>query len=158
MRPLHRVAVFVWMMAIAVPFPAVAEFADGLAAFDAGDYRAAIAAWRPLAESGDSDAQVALAGLHRAGHGVPADAVEAMHWYRLAAEAGNPVAQLNLGDAYAQGIGVAADPVSAYVWLSLAAAHGRQWPERRRLEIAHTMSSAQMAEARARLDRWRAEH
>ena len=158
MRALHRIAVFVLLVVSAWSIPARADFADGLAAFDAGDYRAAFAQWRPLAESGDSDAQVALASLYRAGLGVPADAVAALRWYRLAAEAGNAVAQLNLGDAYTLGIGVAADPVSAYVWLSLAAAQGRQWPERRRIEIAHTMSDTQMAEAETRLTRWRAEH
>ncbi|RMD65342.1 MAG: sel1 repeat family protein, partial [Alphaproteobacteria bacterium] len=38
-----------------------ADFSDGLAAYDAGDYAAAFAEWRALAESGDVEAQVAVA-------------------------------------------------------------------------------------------------
>lgn len=134
-----------------------ADFTAGLAAFDAGDYATTLAEWRPLAESGDSAAQVGLAGLYLYGHGVRADAVEAMRWYRRAAEAGDAVAQLNLGDAYARGLGVPVDQVSAYVWLSLAAAQGRPWAEMRRAEVAKAMSLAELAEADARLVKWRAE-
>ncbi len=43
--------------------------ADGLAAFDAGDYREAVRIWQPLADRGDDLALVALAGLYRTGTG-----------------------------------------------------------------------------------------
>jgi TPR repeat protein len=137
---------------------AQADFAAGLAAYDGGDYATALAEWRPLAETGDSDAQVALAGLYLLGHGTRADAAEAMHWYRRAAEAGNAVAQLNLGDAYARGLGVPIDPINAYVWLGLAAAQGRNWAQARRDGVAKTMRPAEVAEAEVRLAKWRAEH
>ena len=128
-----------------------ADFADGLAAFDAGDYRTAFEEWRALAEAGDAEAQTALAGLYLDGQGAPADAAEAVRWYRRAAEQGDPVAQLNLGDLYGRGRGVGRDLVSAYVWLSLAAEQGRRWPARRRDEIAERLSPAQRDEAEARL-------
>lgn len=160
MRTLQRIAVawavVAWLQVLAAP--AWADFADGLAAFDAGDYEDAFAEWQPLAESGDSTAQVAVAELYLTGQGVRADVAEAIRWYRRAAEAGNAVAQLNLGDAYARGLGVAADAIDAYVWFSLAAAQGRQWPEMRRQEMAESLSPEQMAEADARLARWRAKH
>lgn len=133
-----------------------ADFAAGLAAFDGGDYATALAEWWPLAETGNSEAQVALAGLYFFGHGTRADAAEAMRWYRRAAEAGNAVAQLNLGDAYARGLGVPVDPVSAYVWLSLAAAQGRQWAEARRQDVAETLNPAERAVAEVRLAKERA--
>ncbi len=132
-----------------------ADFADGLAAFDAGDYRTAFEEWRTLAEAGDAEAQTALAGLYLDGQGAPADAAEAVRWYRRAAEQGDPVAQLNLGDLYGRGRGVGRDLVSAYVWLSRAAEQGRRWPARRRDEIAERLSPAQRDAAEARLAAWR---
>lgn len=161
MRILQRIALAAWVVVTWLPVLAVsaqADFADGLAAYDAGDYRRAFTEWQPLAESGDSTAQVAVAGLYLSGQGVRADVAEALRWYHRAAEGGNAVAQLNLGDVYARGLGVAVDPVAAYVWFSLAAAQGRQWPEMRRAELAQSLSKAQRAEAEARLVGWRAEH
>ena len=131
--------------------PAHADLTQGLAAYDAGDYRAAFEEWRALAEAGDAAAQTALAGLYFAGQGAPADAAAALCWYRRAAEQGDAVAQQNLGDLYRRGVGVARDLVSAYVWLSLAAAQGRRWPARRRDELAARLTPEQRAEAEARL-------
>ncbi len=128
-----------------------ADFADGLAAFDAGDYRTAFEEWRALAQAGETEAQVALAGLYLSGQGTRVDAAEAIRWYRSAAEQGDAVAQLNLGDLYDRGLGVARDPVGTYVWFALAAAQGRRWPELRRQEIAGQLTPAQLDEAETRL-------
>lgn len=136
-------------------FSAQADFDDGLEAFDGGDLAAAVAEWRPLAEAGDIEAQVALAGLYLSGTGVALDPVMAVRWYRLAAERGDPVAQLNLGDLYARGLGVRRDLVQAYLWLSLAIAQGRQWPVARRAEIASLMISEEIARAEAQVESWR---
>ena len=158
MRPPQRIALAAWVAVTwlsVMAAPAQADFAAGLAAYDAGNFREAFVEWWPLAESGDSTAQIAIAELYRTGKGVRADVAEAMRWYLLAAEAGDAVAQLNLGDAYARGLGVAADPIEAYVWFSLAAAQGRQWPAMRRREIADTLSPAQLTEAEVRLANWR---
>ena len=48
-----------------------ADFADGLAAYDAGDYETAHEEWEPLAAAGDANALTALAGLYSDGNGVP---------------------------------------------------------------------------------------
>ncbi len=63
-----------------------ADMADALAAFDAGDYASAFQEWHVLAQAGEAEAQVALAGLYLAGQGTRADAAEALRWYRLAAD------------------------------------------------------------------------
>ncbi len=131
------------------------DFAEGLAAFDAGDYRAAFSQWHPLAERGVVEAQVAVAGMFLSGNGTRADAGLAARWYLRAAEAGDAVAQLNLGDLYSQGLGVPRDEVSAYVWFSLAAAQGRRWPARRRDEIARGLTDAQLLEAQARITKFK---
>ena len=127
--------------------PLRADFQEGLAAYDAGDFAAAAEAWRPLAEAGYVEAQVALAGLYTSGLGVPTDPTEAARLYRAAAEQGDAVARLNLGDAYSRGAGVPRDPVRAYVWLSLAAEQGRNWARNKRDEIAERLTAGQRAEA-----------
>ena len=53
--------------------PAQADFAAGLAAYDAGNFNEAFVEWWPLAENGDSAAQIAIAELYRTGKGVRAD-------------------------------------------------------------------------------------
>ncbi len=156
MKMITLLAVVAWLAVLGVP--ARADFADGLAAFDAGDYRTAFTEWRALAEAGDAEAQVALAGLYLAGNGVPTDASQAAHWYARAAERGDAVAQLNLGDFYARGLGVPRDLVNAYFWLSLAAEQGKRWPDLRRREIAARMTPDERAEAEARLTGWRRTH
>ncbi len=132
-----------------------ADFAQGLAAYDGGDYRTAFEQWRALAEAGDPIAQVALAGLYLAGEGTPEDPAAALRWYRRAAEQGDAVAQQNLGDLYASGRGVARDLVSAYVWLSLAADQGQRWSGQRRDGLIPQLTPEQRAEAEARLAAWR---
>ncbi len=138
-------------------FAANADFADGLQAYDGGNWAAVLAAWRPLAEAGDAEAQTALGGLYLGGTVVAANPAEAARWYRLAAEQGDPVAQLNLGDLYIRGSGVGRDLVQAYLWLSLAAAQGRSWPERRRREILPAMTAAELAEAKRLVKGWQAQ-
>ena len=142
------------LLAAGVP-GAGADFAEGLAAFDAGDYQGALEVWQPLAEAGDAEAQIALAGLYRGGLGIPADLAAAARWYRRAAEQGEAVAQLNLGDLYSRGAGVPRDLVQAYLWLSLAAAQGRRWADRRRQEVAPAMTAAERAEAERLAEAWR---
>ncbi len=158
MRFSGLLAALVWLavpgtsMGTSMGASAQADFAQGLAAYDGGDYRTAFEQWRALAEAGDAEAQTALAGLYFAGQGTPADPAEAVRWYRRAAEQGDPVAQQNLGDLYARGLGVGRDLVSAVVWLSLAAEQGRRWSAGRRDELSPQLTPGQRAEAEARIE------
>ncbi len=131
------------------------EGAASWAVYDAGDYQSAAEEWRALAEAGDHEAQVALAGLYMSGQGVRIDLVSAIHWYRIAAEAGHPVAQLNLGEIYDRGVGLSRDRVKAYFWLTLSARQGRDWAEARRRELAREMTATELEAARDRLTRKR---
>jgi len=131
--------------------PVLADFKEGLAAYDGGDYATAFEEWRPLAEAGDAEAQVALASLYLAGEGVAIDVTAGISWYRRAADSGDSIAQLNLGDFYSRGQGVARDLVTAYVWLGLAAHQGRVWAGQRRQAIIREMSPDQVSEAQTRL-------
>ncbi len=134
--------------------PAFADFQDGLAAYDAGDYETALEAWLPLAEAGDLEAQVAVAGLYLEGRSRAADAAAAARWYRSAAERGDAVAQLNLGDLYYRALGVERDPAQAYFWLTLSMRQGRKWPAHRRVEVERLMTGPERAEAARLLQAW----
>jgi hypothetical protein len=63
--------------------------ASGLDAYRARSYAEAGMAWRPLAESGESNAQFYLGGLYFEGAGVPVDVGLAFFWWWLAAESGH---------------------------------------------------------------------
>ncbi|MFQ5984322.1 MAG: tetratricopeptide repeat protein [Alphaproteobacteria bacterium] len=134
--------------------PAWADFAAGVEAYDGGDYATALSEWRPLAEQGDAEAQIALANMYLFGVGVRQDYREAAKWYRRAAEQGEVIAQINLGELYATGRGVAKDDVLAYMWFSLAAADGHPYAEVARDELAPRMTPDQVARAEELARAW----
>jgi len=101
------------------------DLATGLAAYERGDYRTALAAWLPLAERGDAEAQYRVGRLYYYGTGVKQDLLEAARWYRAAAEQGHARSQSNLGALYDEGRGIPADPAAAAAWYAKAAAQGR---------------------------------
>ena len=70
-------------------FPAMAsaqDFAKGLAAFELGDYAAALKEWQPLADQGLDMAQFNLGFMYGTGYGGLRDYGAAARWYRLAAD------------------------------------------------------------------------
>ena len=105
--------------------PTWADFDDGLAAYAVGDYSAALDEWRPLAHSGDADAQYRLGLMFERGLGVDVDMEQSVRWYLAAAEQGQPRAQNNLGVLYETGHGVPTDLVRALDWYRMAAEQGR---------------------------------
>ncbi len=135
--------------------PARADFAAGVQAYDGGDYKIARAEWTPLAQSGDAQAQVALADLYRFGAGRDPDMIKAVYWFRRAAIQGDAIGQLNLGEHYLTGQGVKRDPVEAYMWLSLAAARGNDWAAAKRRELSPLLTRAQISRALTRINTWR---
>lgn len=118
-------------------------FADGLAAFDRGDFSAAHRLLMPLAEQGDPRAAIAVAGDFYVGWGVPANDVKAEEWrlraksiaspadfdlvisrWRSKALSGDAAAQAMLGAACSAGFGVPMDPQEALKWIRAAADQG----------------------------------
>jgi TPR repeat protein len=112
------------VLALVSATPSWAGFADGVAAYDRGDYAAAYQAWMPLANGGDPAAQRNLGHLYRFGLGVAQDFGQAAYWYREAAEAGLAGAQANLAMMYLRGQGVEEAPETAAYWFQLAATQG----------------------------------
>jgi len=104
--------------------PAAADLAEGLAAMARGDPAAAAAAWRPLAEAGQAEAQARLGFLYEKGRGVARDPGQAARWYRAAAEQGHAGGQYGLGRLYELGHGVRRDAAQALAWYRAAARQG----------------------------------
>ena len=103
---------------------ALGKASETWAAYIAGDYEAALKEWRPLAEAGDTSAQVYLGIMHNQGHGVPQDDQEAVRWYKLAAEKGYSPAQWRLAVLYKTGTGIIQDYQEAVRLYKLVAEAG----------------------------------
>jgi len=100
------------------------SYQAGLAAYQAGNYEAALREWQPIAERGDVDAQIYLASMYREGRGVARDYAQAVAWYRNAAERGSARGQSNLAYMYREGLGVALDETQAAYWWQKSAGVG----------------------------------
>ena len=121
----YLIALFLGVFLLQDISSANADFDDGLAAYERGDYAAALNEFRPLAEQGDANAQAMLGGMYGSGRGVPRNYLESVKWGKLAAEQGNADAQFNLAVFYAFGLGpLAIDAVEAYKWAIIAANNG----------------------------------
>jgi hypothetical protein len=93
----------------------------GIAAYEHGDFAAALRLFQPLAEHGDASAQSNLGVMYEQGRGVAQNYREAMRWFRLAALQGDASAQSNLGVMYYKGQGIAQDYREAMKWYRMAA-------------------------------------
>lgn len=107
----RRLGLLLLSLGLLAPGGAVAaDYADGLAAFQAGDYAKAHEVWQALAGQGEAAAQYGLGVLYEQGLGaVDQDEARAVQWYERAVEQGVAAAQNNLGLMYAQGRGVERD-------------------------------------------------
>ncbi len=152
-RSLRAVAIAILLSLLATP--AWAGFAEGVAAYERGDYATALRELQPLANQGDARAQNRLGFMYRKGWGVLQDYAEAAKWYRKAAEQGDADAQNNLGMHYVEGRGVPQDNVQAYMWLSLAAMRGDKKATQNLNSAAEKMSPAQIVKAQRRAREWK---
>jgi uncharacterized protein len=89
-----------------------------------GYEQGALELFRPLAESGDREAQYWLGHMYDAGLGVERNPTEAVGWVRKASEQGFTPAELRLGQMYRDGIGTLQDFEQAMKWLKRAAGGG----------------------------------
>lgn len=91
--------------------PAQAEppVAEGIAAYERGDFAAAAPILSFHAGQGDAKAQVYLGMMHFNGTGVQEDDRASFDWFRRAAEQGDAEGQFQLGFMYAFDFGVPSD-------------------------------------------------
>jgi len=108
--------------------PASAQSSDafekGVAAFEVGKYKEAIALWEPAAEQGNVDALVNMAQLYRLGLGVDQDDAKAYELYEKAANKGSDDAQVNVAFQLLMGRGVDQDREAAAGWFAKASDRG----------------------------------
>jgi TPR repeat protein len=76
---------------------ALADVKSGVDAWNQGDYARAVNEWRPLAISGNADAQFNLGQAYKLGRGVPVDLPVALEWFRKASDKGHEKAADNYG-------------------------------------------------------------
>ena len=87
---------------------------DGLTAMDRGDYAEAYKQFLPLAEKGDSKAQITIGLMYHQGQGFKQDYSKAMDWYIRAFTNMNGDAFSNIGVMYRDGLGVPKNKKMAY--------------------------------------------
>ncbi len=125
MKPFAKILVtLVTLTLIASVNPARADYQAGVDAYQAGDFRKAMAEWLPLAEGGDAVSQNSVGALYDHGLGVDEDDSEAARWYQRAADQGLPLAMRNLASMYAGGHGLPYDKDQAEYWYEKAAQAG----------------------------------
>jgi len=103
---------------------ATAGFEEAVKAYEAGDYKTALAEWTVLAEQNDPAAMRNIGHLYRRGLGTKQNFERAMHWYMRASKLGFPRAQANVASMYLRGQGVKQDYVKAAEWFTKAARNG----------------------------------
>lgn len=109
--------------AAALP-PATPSVAAGVLAARNGDFALALVNFKPLAETGDADAERAMGQLLMQNCTGLQDKSAAVGWLAKAAAAGNVPAQNQLAFAYLSGLGVAQDDAKAFGLFSQTAAAG----------------------------------
>lgn len=120
--------------------------------------REAAAPWLEIAaERGNASAQYLLGTLYRAGEGEIADRATAMRWTLQAADQGVVAAQYDAGLFFATQAGVH-NALAAFTWFELAARAGYPGAALNRASVAERLNAAEIAQARARADAWRARH
>ncbi len=101
-----------------------ATYEEGKQAYLHKDYKRALEILKPLAEQGNSQAQITMGLMYDYGHGVKKDSAQSIKWYRMAAEQGVPLVQHDLGVKYFQGHGVEQNYQEAAKWWEMSANAG----------------------------------
>lgn len=70
------------------------DYEKGWDAVRLGDYKSALALWKPLAEQGNAKAQSALGSLYCFGDGMEPDFKECTYWIKKARENGENVSKI----------------------------------------------------------------
>ena len=104
------------------------DFANGVAAFEAGNYEKAIGLFEIAANDGHLHAQIYLGTIY-AGQEVGGDVTaqnheKSLHFFQMAAEQGNAPSQFKVGEIHAKGLGKDVDYSQATYWYQLAASQG----------------------------------
>ncbi len=119
---MHAVLFFLFFLCSTVVF--AADYEAGKQAYLKKDYALALEILKPLAEQGDSQAQITMGLMYDYGHGVEKSPAESIKWYLMAAEQGVPLVQHDIGVKYFQGQGVEQNYLEAAKWWEQSANSG----------------------------------
>ncbi|MEY4966838.1 MAG: hypothetical protein RL274_2421 [Pseudomonadota bacterium] len=123
---------------------------------DTTEDKSALILWiRPKVLRGIARGQRILAEWYYNGRCVPADFSVSAKWLHKAAQQGDPEAQMSLGMTFGLGHGVPQDFVQAHIWFNLAASQSFDNAGQERDDLAHRMTSEQVAEAQRRASEWK---
>ena len=117
-------SLFIFILVILFQTVNAATYEEGKQAYLHKDYKRALEILKPLAEQGNSQAQITMGLMYDYGHGVKKDPAESIKWYRMAAEQGVPLVQHDLGVKYFQGQGVEQNYLEAAKWWEMSANAG----------------------------------
>ncbi len=118
----HAVLLFLFLLCSTAVF--AADYEAGKQAYLKKDYALALEILKPLAEQGDSQAQITMGLMYDYGHGVEKSPAESIKWYLMAAEQGVPLVQHDIGVKYFQGQGVEQNYLEAAKWWEQSANSG----------------------------------
>ena len=138
--------------------PARADFAEGLKAYERGNFNRAFALAQIEAQKGNPEAQAYLGIMYQFGQATRRDVREAARWYALGADGGHTQAQINLGVLLASGQGVERDMVAALKWFTIAAESPGTIAEQNRLLAIRTMTKKQIKKAEDLAAKWLKAH
>ena len=97
---------------------------EGIAAYEAGDYKKALKLYEEAARLGNSAAQFNAGSMYYTGKGMTVDKAKALFWYEKAAEQGSADAQFFCGVMHYNGDGTEVNLDKAVYWHEKAAAQG----------------------------------
>ena len=143
----------------------------GLRWYQQGQYDIAKKMWKPMARSGDCDAEYALGLLYFNGLSVRKSRTTALKWWSRAAKQAQPQALNSLGVVYShtrvpytsldckKGCGEARNLQEAYKWFGLAEKFGPprevNFAQKSINRISSEMSETQIREGQKRIDGWK---
>jgi len=115
------IAAFIVCISLVTSQAIAGQLEDGKAAYNHWDFATALRLLRPLAESGNAEAEYYLGWMYLNERGVPQNFTEAAKWFRKAADQNYASAQTELGLRYEGGQGVPRDIREAIKWWRKAA-------------------------------------
>jgi len=123
---LKSVLLFIFLAAV-LNNALASDLEDAVEAMRAGDFAEAYCIMRPLAESGDADAQYNIGWMYLNGYGLRVNDSLALEWWKQASEQGHSDASFSIGMLYSLGEGeVSKDSDEAIDYYLIAADDGNE--------------------------------
>ncbi len=136
------------------PWPARADFANAVVAYDQGSFTPARSEFLGLAQRGHAGAEFMLGAMYFYGKGVQRNDAIAAIWFHKAAIKGNPSGQLAFGSLHIRGLGVRQNLVTAYSWLTVAAHHAIPGLQQQAIALRHEAARLMQPDEIADAQRW----